>query len=297
MAEKVREYMILQVEHVQETATVGEAIDQLIKSRHHGFPVISDAGKLVGFVSAKELLRHADRRGLHLRNIIKPGTYTAAPEMPLDDAARVLFRYGLRDLPVVDDNGHLVGILGNLDVVRSHFERATPVKADTLRKLLNERYGFTFSLHRGLVPIPNLRPTQWKVYEDELEGRRYELERGFAEPVLAIQKGDSFILVDGHHRALAAREMGLQQLQAFILSCDSPEDFAKVEIGLERIAKDHHLNGLADIEVDRSGHHPLIEVTTQLIRRFEGEEASRLTAGGAPPSGKSTSDPPSGTSA
>ncbi|MDE1820001.1 MAG: CBS domain-containing protein [Euryarchaeota archaeon] len=279
MGEKVRDYMILQVEHALDTATVGEAIDQLIRSRHHGFPVVDGSMKLVGFVSSKELLRHADRRGLHLRNILKPGTYTATPEMPLDEAARVLFRYGLRDLPVVDDSGALVGILGNLDVVRSHFERATPVKADTLRKLLNERYGFTFTLRRGLVPLHNLRPTQWKVYEDELEGRRYELERGFAEPVLAIQKGDSFILVDGHHRALAAREMGLSQLQAFILSCDSPEDFARVEIGLERIAKEHHLESLDNIEVDRTGHHPLIEVTTQLIRRFEGEEAPRLTPG------------------
>ena len=296
MAEKVREYMILQVEHESETATVGEAIDHLIKSRHHGFPVVGQGMKLVAFVSAKELLRHADRRGLHLRNIIRPGTYTATPEMPLDDAARVLFRYGLRDLPVVDENGVLVGIIGNLDVVRSHFERATPVKADTLRRLLNERYGFTFSLHRGLVPLHDLRPTQWKVYEDELEGRRYELERGFAEPVLAIQKGESYILVDGHHRALAAREMGLRQLQAFILSCDSPQDFAKVEIGLERIAKEHHLASLDDIEVDRSGHHPLIEVTTQLIRRFEGEEAPRVSPGGPAPSASggsgSSSAPP-----
>jgi CBS domain-containing protein len=278
MAEKVRDYMILHVEHVAATATVGEAIDQLIRSRHHGFPVVDEGNRLVGFVSAKELLRHADQRGLHLRNIIKPGTYTATPEMALDDAARVLFRYGIRDLPVVDDQGVLVGLIANLDVVRSHFERATPVKADTLRKLLNERYGFTFTLRRGQVPLDRVKPTQWKVYEDELEGRRYELERGFAEPVLAISKGEEFILVDGHHRALAARDMGLHTLQAFILACDSPEDFAKVEIGLERIAKEHHLASLDDIEVDRSGHHPLIEVTTQLIRRFEGEKESRVAA-------------------
>jgi CBS domain-containing protein len=282
MSEKVRDYMILQVEHLPETATVAEAIQRLTTSRHHGLPVTGEGMKLVGFVSSKELLRNSDRRGLHLRNIIRAGTYTATPDMSLDDVARIMFRYGLRDLPIIDDRGVLVGILSNLDVVRSHFERATPVKAETLKRLLNERYGFTFSLRRGLVPLHGLKPTQWKVYEDELEGRRYELERGFAEPVLVIHKGDEWILVDGHHRALAAQEMGLQQLQAFILTCDTPADFAKVEIGLERIAKEHHLESLSNIEVDRSGHHPLIEVTTQLIRRFEGEETPRVSPSTAP---------------
>jgi ParB-like chromosome segregation protein Spo0J len=118
------------------------------------------------------------------------------------------------------------------------------------------------------VPIHRLIPTQWKVFEDELEGRRYELERGFAEPVLVVHKGEQWILVDGHHRALAAQEMGLAQLQAFILTCDQPLEFATKEIGLERIAKDHHLAQLSDIEVDRASHHPLLEVTTQLLRRL-----------------------------
>jgi IMP dehydrogenase len=261
--------MVLEVEHLRETATIREAIARLTRSRHHGLPVTDQKGKLVGFVSAKELLRHSTEGEIRLAKIIRPGTYTAYPDTGLDDAARVMFRFGLRDLPIIDPDGRLCGILSNLDVVRSHFERASPVKADTLKHLLSERYGLPFSFHRGLVPIAHLTPTQWKVFEDELEGRRYELERGFAEPVLVLQRGDVWILVDGHHRALAAREMGLTQLQAFILTCDRPEEFARQETGFERLAREHHLANVADIEIDRSSHHPLIEVTTQLLRRFE----------------------------
>jgi CBS domain-containing protein len=272
MTIRVRDYMVLEVEHLTERTTVGEAIDKLTKSRHHGLPVTDGGGRLVGFVSAKELLRNADHRGRPLADIMRPGTYTATPDMSLDDVARIIFRFGLRDLPIVDSEGRLCGVVSNLDIVRSHFERASPAKAETLKNLLSERYQLPFSFRRGLVPISRLRPTQWKVYEDELEGRRYELERGFAEPVLVVQKGDQWILVDGHHRALAAQEMGLTQLQAFILTCDKPHEFAATEIGLERVARDHHLETLADIEVDRASHHPLIEVTTQLIRRFETEE-------------------------
>ncbi|HXW67753.1 MAG TPA: CBS domain-containing protein [Thermoplasmata archaeon] len=269
----VRDYMVLEVEHLRDTATIGEAIDRLSKSRHHGLPVTDAAGKLVGFVSAKELLRHATERAQPLSGILRPGTYTARPETGLDDAARIMFRFGLRDLPIIDVDDRLCGILSNLDIVRSHFERASPAKADTLKHLLSERYGLPFSFHRGRVTLERLTPTQWKVFEDELEGRRYELERGFAEPVLVVQKGDAWILVDGHHRALAAREMGLPQLQAFILTCDQPEAFGRVETGFERLAREHHLRTIDDIEIDRSAHHPLIEVTTQLIRRFEAGAA------------------------
>jgi CBS domain-containing protein len=272
MTVRVRDYMVLEVEKFDRTTTVGEAIERLSRSRHHGFPVTDGEGKLVGFVSAKELLRHADDRELPLSRIIRPGTYTATPDMALDDIARIMFRYGLRDLPITDESGVLCGVISNLDIVRSHFERASPAKAETLKNLLAERYQLPFSSRRGLVPLATLSPTQWKVFEDELEGRRYELERGFAEPVLVVQKGDRWILVDGHHRALAAQEMGLQQLQAFILTCDKPHEFAQLETGFERVAKDYHLNGLSDIQIDRAAHHPLIEVTTQLLRRFEPEE-------------------------
>jgi CBS domain-containing protein len=269
MTVQVRDYMVLEVEHIQRTAPIREAIERLSKSRHHGLPVTDKAGKLVGFVSAKELLRHAGEGAHPLSSIIRPGTITASPETALDDAARIMFRYGLRDLPIIDGNGRLCGVLSNLDIVRSHFERASPAKADTLKTLLSERYHVPFSIHRGLVPIERLTPTQWKVFEDELEGRRYELERGFAEPVLVVQKGEAWILVDGHHRALAAREMGLAQLQAFVLTCDRPEEFARQETGFERLAHDHHLRTVDDIEIDKSTHHPLLEVTTQLLRRVE----------------------------
>jgi len=278
MPVRVRDYMVLEVEHLRESATIGQAIARLTKSRHHGLPVTDQRGRLVGFVSAKELLRHAGEAATPLGKIIRPGTYTAYPDTGLDDAARIMFRFGLRDLPIIDEHGKLCGILSNLDVVRSHFERASPMKADTLKRLLSDRYGLPFSAKRGLVPISRLTPTQWKVFEDELEGRRYELERGFAEPVLVVQKGEKWILVDGHHRALAAREMGLTQLQAYILTCDRPEEFATKETGFERMASDHHLHTVDDIEIDHSSHHPLIEVTTQLLRRFEGGSSTQSSA-------------------
>jgi IMP dehydrogenase len=276
---RVGDYMVLEVEHLDLSSTVGEAIDKLLRSRHHGMPVTDRDGRLVGFVSAKELLRKAGERGTYLGAIIRPGTYTATPDMALDDVARIMFRYGLRDLPIIDSDGKLCGVVSNLDIVRSHFERASPAKAETLRKLLQERYDLPFAFRRGRVTIGRLKPTQWKVYLDELEGRGYELERGFAEPLLVVQKGEKEILVDGHHRALAARQMGLTQLQAFILTCEKPHEFAQLETGFERVARDHGLESLDDIRIEKAAHHPLMEVTTQLLRRYETQELPSPEAG------------------
>jgi len=48
--------------------------------------------------------------------------------------------------------------------------------------------------------IVDLVPTQSKIFADELEGRKYELEKGLAEPLIVIQKRNKILLVDGHHR-------------------------------------------------------------------------------------------------
>lgn len=258
---KVRDYMIQSVTSVPSHFTVEQAMQRLVKSRHHGFPVVED-GKLVGFVSAKELLRHADKRSRTLREIIRPGTYTLTPDMDIDDAARILFRYGLRDVPVIDENKMLVGIISNLDVIRAHLDRVTPEKINSVRRLLEEKYGMKFEVHRGLVEIASLKPTQWMAYDDELEGRKYEIERGLAEPLIVIKRKDVHILVDGHHRALVAMELGLRNFRAFILECSTD-----TELGMEKLAREHGIERLEDIKIVKDEHHPLVEATTQIMKR------------------------------
>ena len=124
---KVEDYMIHEVVSIPGDFTVQEAIDKLIHTEFHGMPVTQN-GRLIGFVTAKELLRNISRPQAKVRDIIRKGTYSVSPDMDLDDAARILFRYGLRNLPVVDDHGIVIGIISNLDMVRSHIERATPNK-------------------------------------------------------------------------------------------------------------------------------------------------------------------------
>ena len=97
--------------------------------------------------------------------------------MDINDAARVIFRSGIQKLPVVDDDNNLIGIISNADVIRSQIEHVSPDKVfkfiDTLRQL----HDVEPALVRERVPIGELLPTQSKIYQDELEGRMYEIKK------------------------------------------------------------------------------------------------------------------------
>ncbi len=257
---KVEDYMIREVVHVPLDYTVEQAVATLVSSEFHGMPVTRD-GKLVGFITAKELLRNYQTPDMPISDIIRKGTVTVNPKMDLDDAARILFRYGLRNVPVINESGTLLGIISNLDIVRSHIERATPNKVAMIKNFLETKHGVSIMVRRRIVPVEDLRPTQKEVYADELLGRKEEIKRGLVEPIIVIQNHDGYILVDGHHRALASKQMGVKQFSAFVL-----EPSRDVELGLEKSAEEQGLHTLDDVKIIDGSHHPLVEITTRLLK-------------------------------
>lgn len=100
------------------------------------------------------------------------------------------------------------------------------------------------------------------MYADELEGRTYELRSGPAEPIIVVAYGEKTLVIDGHHRACAAQEVGIDSMQAYILSV-SP---AEVEsLGFLETARLAGLESLTDIEVTDYVQHPLIEKTAPQV--------------------------------
>jgi len=257
---RVADYMIREVVSIPADFTVEQAVDNLIHTEFHGMPV-TENGRLVGFVTAKELLRNIDRPQAKVRDIIRRGTYSVNTEMDLDDAARVLFRYGLRNVPVVNDKDELIGIISNLDIVRSHIERATPNKVLMIKTFLEKKHGIHIDVKRRVIPIEELRPTQHEVFADELLGRKEEIKRGLVEPLIVIQRRDHYLLVDGHHRVMAARQMGVRQFSAVVLE---PE--RDVDLGMEKSADVRGLHTMDDVKIIDGSHHPLVEITTRLLK-------------------------------
>ena len=254
---KVKEYMTREVQTVAPTDTVADVGRRIKESEgHNGFPV-AQSRKVEGFVTASDLLLVDDEAPIF--TVMTEDIIVAHPEMDVIDAARVILRSGIQKLPVVDDADNLVGIISNTDVVRSQIERATPEKVGKLMRTLEQIHGITLHQEPRVVELDDLTPTQGRVYADELEGRQYELERGLAEPLVVIDNGGKLLLADGHHRVMAAHQLGISEMDASVIVLDEP-----VELGMQRTADKEGLSSLEDIEIADYGRHPLIETTHRL---------------------------------
>jgi IMP dehydrogenase len=254
---RVREYMTRDVATVSPDDTVSDVACRIAESdEHSGFPV-TERRQVEGFVSARDLLLADDDEPLF--KVMTTDLIVAHPEMKVTDAARVILRSGIQKLPVVDDAGNLVGIISNADVIRSQIERATPEKVGKLLRTLENIHDVELRQERREVSLDALTPTQGKVYADELEGRRYELERGLAEPTVVIDNAGELLLADGHHRVLAADRLDVDVMDAYVIVIDEALD-----LGMQRTADREGLESLADIEVVDYARHPLVETTERL---------------------------------
>lgn len=256
----VAEYMVKDVVSIPPQMTVKEAIDKMINSNFHGFP-IAENGYLLGFVTAKELLRFTDRPNATMRQVMKHGTVCVIPSMKINDATRVLFRYGLRNLPVVDEDKKLIGIISNIDIVRSQIEKSRPSKVMNVKEFLEKQNGLRIKVVNMDIPMKYTRPSQKDVYMDELIGRQYEIKRGLNEPLICIERRGGYLIVDGHHRAMAAYQLGLETFKAIVLVPNNLD----VKLGLEKTADKWGLHTLADVNIIEGSKHPFIQVTTMLL--------------------------------
>ncbi|MCP1662037.1 MAG: CBS domain-containing protein [Methanocalculus sp. MSAO_Arc1] len=254
---RVSDYMTSDVVTVRSDGIVKDVIEHIRSTQHDGFPVLR-GNKVVGYISARDII------GVHpstkVEQIMSRHLIVADPEMCITDAARVIFRSGIQKLPVVDDTNELVGIISNADVIRSQIEHVSPEKVYNFMTTLTKLYGIEPTLERGMVPVDRIRPTQGKIYQDELEGRMYETRKGLAEPVIVVRRPGKWIMVDGHHRAIAAKRLGIKNLEAYIINID--ED---IQLGLERTAQSMKLYTLDDIQVLDYARHPLVAITHRLI--------------------------------
>lgn len=118
-----------------------EIADLLVSRGISAVPVTDDAGKVLGIVSEADLLaklEYSDRPPRHqlvLRSSrahrAKAGGDTAAdvmtapavtvtPDAPVATAARTMEAARVKRLPVIDADGHLVGIVSRRDLVRTY---------------------------------------------------------------------------------------------------------------------------------------------------------------------------------
>ena len=119
---------------VPPTATVRELLGVLAEHRI-GAVVVSADDSIAGIVSERDVVRRLgdDAAGLLDRPvsaIMTADVVTCTPQTAVEDLARTMTERRIRHVPVVDDDGALVGIVSIGDVVKSRISELESERDD-----------------------------------------------------------------------------------------------------------------------------------------------------------------------
>lgn len=118
---------------VTPATTFDQALRMMRERNVRRFPVLTAQQRLVGIISEKDLLNAApspatslDRYELHgllakltVEEVMTHRLITVTPDMPLEEAARLMADNKIGGLPVVDEHNALVGVITETDIFRT----------------------------------------------------------------------------------------------------------------------------------------------------------------------------------
>jgi CBS domain-containing protein len=160
---KIKEIMTTDVQTVRSATPLKEAAAVLAEHRISGLPVVDAEGYVVGVISEGDILfkesGKTEKRSLFERLVAAPASgidvklaattageamsapaLTIGPRRSVSEAATVMIDEGVNRLPVVDDDGKLIGIVTRADLVRafvrSDEDVAREIREDVIRRTL-----------------------------------------------------------------------------------------------------------------------------------------------------------------
>jgi CBS domain-containing protein len=122
MAKKIREVMTSNPRTVEANAPVIEAA-KLMRDEDVGIVPIVEGDRLVGTITDRDVAIRVvaegkDPQSTTVSDIASTQLVTIDPQQDLDEALRLMAQHQVRRLPVVEEDGRLVGIVAQADVAR-----------------------------------------------------------------------------------------------------------------------------------------------------------------------------------
>jgi CBS domain-containing protein len=119
---QIRELMTVKPRTVKAGDSVVEAA-KLMKGEDAGVAPIVDGDRLVGIVTDRDIAIRVvaegrDPQSTKVEEVASQNVVTVDPRQDLDEALRLMATHQLRRLPVVEEDGKLVGIVAQADVAR-----------------------------------------------------------------------------------------------------------------------------------------------------------------------------------
>jgi CBS domain-containing protein len=129
MAKKVREVMTSNPCTIDADKSVAYAA-KMMRDEDVGVAPIVEGDRLVGVLTDRDITVRVvaegrDAEQVKAREIASAELVTLDPEQDLDEALRLMARHQVRRLPVVEEDGRVVGIVAQADVAQEADERKT----------------------------------------------------------------------------------------------------------------------------------------------------------------------------
>jgi len=148
-------------------------------------------------------------------------------KFPKNKSYRAVAKRSLEDLPIKD-----VGAID--DPLMKTWGQIL-----TILKYYEALYDISFYLREEQVYLEDLVPTQSQIRKERVDSIKELLV-----PIACVKHEGRFYILDGHARSLRAKELGLESVQAMILS---PE--VKIDFGIVKAVKEMNIRSLEDIQV------------------------------------------------
>ena len=154
-----------------------------------GVPVLGPTGRVIGVVTGADLLAKEIRangsmigrtpgkprsltapdkaKALTAMDLMTSPAITAAPREGAATAAARMQLRGIRRLPVVDEGGHLLGVVSRRDLLRPYLRRDAEIRAEALVLIADEfgtvPEGWSVAVHDGVLTLNGELPTHGDV--------------------------------------------------------------------------------------------------------------------------------------
>ncbi len=104
---------------IKRGSTVRQCLNLMSEYHIGGIPVVDDENKLVGIVTNRDLRFELDLNKLVDDVMTKDNLVTTQQSTDLEKASEILQKYKIEKLPVVDNAGHLIGLVTYKDITKA----------------------------------------------------------------------------------------------------------------------------------------------------------------------------------
>jgi len=138
MGKPIRDVMSSNVCSVDADKTVAYAA-KMMRDEDVGLAPVVEGDRLVGTLTDRDVALRVvaegrDPESTSVREVASTDLVTIDPEQTLDEALRLMAQHQVRRLPVVEEDGRLVGVVAQADVAREGDDRRTGEVVEQISK-------------------------------------------------------------------------------------------------------------------------------------------------------------------